>query len=247
MQDRELIGAEAAEVGRRIREEVARRRLSRQALADMARISLSTLEKALAGTRPFTLATTLRIEEVLGIPLRPGAPAAIGDTAPDAMGAYARSAVRWLEGDYLTLRPSFGTPGGVYAYLTTIRWRDDQGYLGFTESGRLDTQFEQSGHVSMPNLSGHIYLVTNEFGQHRLLTLSRPTIDRSLFGVLSTLQAGPGSQLVPIATPIAMSKIDRPDEAVLGLITTDDPHHAAYRKALMTAMDGDFVRFYRPI
>jgi len=37
-----------------VREELARRRLSRQWLADEARVSLSTLEKALAGSRPFT-------------------------------------------------------------------------------------------------------------------------------------------------------------------------------------------------
>src|ERR1700741_1761716 len=48
------------------REELARRRISRQALADMARISLSTLEKALSGSRGFTLATVIRLEEALG-------------------------------------------------------------------------------------------------------------------------------------------------------------------------------------
>ena len=66
MHDTELVEAETREVGRRVREEIARRRISRQALADMARISLSTLEKALAGTRPFTLASTIRLEEALG-------------------------------------------------------------------------------------------------------------------------------------------------------------------------------------
>ncbi|HEX7946309.1 MAG TPA: transcriptional regulator, partial [Phenylobacterium sp.] len=46
-------------IATRVREELARRRLSRQALADLAKISISTLEKALAGRRPFTLATTI--------------------------------------------------------------------------------------------------------------------------------------------------------------------------------------------
>jgi transcriptional regulator with XRE-family HTH domain len=245
MQDQELIGAEADEVGRRVREELARRRLSRQALADMARISLSTLEKALAGTRPFTLATTLRIEEALGVAIRPGATASVArDTAPEHMGAYARAAVTWLEGRYLTLRPSFGTPGAIYAYLTTIRWLDEKGHLGFFESQRLDARFEQAGHVSMPNLSGHIYLVTNEQGQHRLQTFSRPTIDGVLFGVLATLQVGHGSQLVPVAAPVAMWKDDRPDEGAFGLVGPDSPYHGAYRERLMAATGEDYVRFY---
>ena len=49
-----------------VREELARRRLSRQWLADEARVSLSTLEKALAGSRPFTLATPGRQANDLG-------------------------------------------------------------------------------------------------------------------------------------------------------------------------------------
>ena len=53
-----------------IREELARRRISRQLLADQAKISISTLEKALSGRRPFTLATTIRLEQALGVALR---------------------------------------------------------------------------------------------------------------------------------------------------------------------------------
>lgn len=245
MQDQELIEAEAHEVGRRVREELARRRMSRQALADMAKVSLSTLEKALAGTRPFTLATTLRVEEALGVAIRPASvPATGGSTAPDGMGAYARAAVGWLEGRYLTLRPSFGTPGAIYAYLTTIRWLDDKGHLGFFESERIDARFEQAGHVSMPNLSGHIYLVTNEHGQHRLQTFSRPTIDGTLYGVLASLQAGPGSLLVPIAAPVAMWKAAQAEDGACGLIVPGSAHHAAYREKLLAATHDDYVRFY---
>src|SRR3954469_6734081 len=53
-----------------VREQLARRRISRQHLADQAKISISTLEKALAGRRPFTLTTTIRLEEALGVSLR---------------------------------------------------------------------------------------------------------------------------------------------------------------------------------
>lgn len=246
MQDRELIGTEADEVGRRVREELARRRISRQALADMAKVSLSTLEKALAGTRPFTLATTVRIEDVLGVALRPAAPAkAVADTAPDYMGAYSRAAVRWLEGQYLTLRPSFETPGAIYAYLTTILWSESRGHLCFSESERVGGRFEQAGHVSLPNLSGHIYLVTNEQGQHRLQTLSRPTIDGVLYGVLATLQVGHGSQLVPVAAPIAMQRVERPADCAFGLIRPDTAGHAAYREMLKASTDETYVRLYQ--
>ena len=87
---------------------MARRRVSRQYVADLARISLSTLEKALAGRRPFTLATLVRLEDALGLKLRrsdgaaPPPPPPQGH-APDELGSYSRAAVAWIEGSYLTL------------------------------------------------------------------------------------------------------------------------------------------------
>lgn len=245
MQEHDLLDTEAREVGRRVREELARRRMSRQALADMAKVSLSTLEKALAGTRAFTLATTLRIEEALGVPLRAAAPVGISpDTAPEAMGAYARAAVRWIEGRYLTLRPSFGVAGSIYGYVTTIRWLEDAGHLGFAESQRIDGRFEQAGHVSMPNLSGHIYLVTNESGQYRLAVLARPTIEGILYGVLTTLQVGHGSQLVPVACPIALRKLTAGEDAPIGLIGPGTAAYESCRATLVAATSGDYVRFH---
>ncbi|CAN5196939.1 helix-turn-helix transcriptional regulator [soil metagenome] len=246
MQDQNLIESDSRAFGARVREEIARRRISRQALADMARISLSTLEKALSGTRPFTLATTLRIEESLGIkPVSDEKPTSARYTAPDSMGAYSRSAVGWIEGRYLTLRPSFGTPNGIYAYLTTIHWLAEAGHLGFAESERVDARFEQAGHVSMPNLSGHIYLVTNTAGQHRLMILGRPTIDGTLHGVLTTLQVGPGSQLVPATCPVSLTKVSADDGFALGLIAPESTAYAGYRETLRRSTDDDFARFYK--
>src|ERR1043165_1477456 len=116
----------------RIREELGRRRASRQWLADEARISLSTLEKGLAGQRRFTTQTLVRIESALGVPLRGRGRERNeqgGDIAPDELGAYARPAVRWLEGDYLTVRPSFGVDQALCANRTTISWDADAAHL----------------------------------------------------------------------------------------------------------------------
>ena len=75
LHDEWLDEAHGREIARKVREELARRRISRQALADMARISISTLEKALSGRRSLTLAKVIRLEEALGTSLR-AAPAA---------------------------------------------------------------------------------------------------------------------------------------------------------------------------
>lgn len=231
-------------IATRLREELARRRISRQALADMARISLSTLEKALSGSRGFTLATVIRLEEALGASLRPGAVTAVAEPgmAPEHMGSYSRAGVRWIEGDYITLRPSFGQDGAIYAYRTAIFWDEAAGFLRFAESERMDGTFAQAGHVSMPNLSGHTYLVTMEEGQHRLIMLGRPTREKQMFGLLTTLQVGAGSQLVPVACPVAFVPQGQMTDMGSGLI---DPQNASYlpcRQILDRAVRDDFCR-----
>ena len=116
--DKQLSAEQSRQIADTIREEIARRRISRQSLAELAKLSLSTLEKVLGGRRPFTLATTVRLEQALGasVVLRretteaPPAPvvAVNGEVAPDGLGAYSRRAVAWIEGTYVTVRPSFG-------------------------------------------------------------------------------------------------------------------------------------------
>ena len=90
--DKQLSAEQSRQIADTIREEIARRRISRQSLAELAKLSLSTLEKVLGGRRPFTLATTVRLEQALGVSLRktPDAPAPAaavnGDIAPDGSG-----------------------------------------------------------------------------------------------------------------------------------------------------------------
>jgi hypothetical protein len=243
------IGVERSEaVALKVREELARRRLSRQWLADEARVSLSTLEKALSGRRPFTLATVVRLEEALSLSLRGndghGANGGNRDSAglaPEVMGAYSRAAVRWLEGDYVTIRPSFSENDAFYAYPTRIAWDEAAGHLIFCESGRLDHEFEQKGFVSFPHLSGHIYLVTAVAGQYRLAILSRPSGGGTLNGVLTTLVAGFGAQLIPAATPIALVPVRADQDSDFGLIRIGDRCHDAYRACVDKIMEKGYA------
>ena len=135
--DQHIPGDDSLSIAMRIREEIARRHITRQQLADDARISLSTLEKALSGRRPFTIATLVRLEQALGMSLRGDSGNSSATTekitslAPENLGSYARPAVTWIEGSYLTLRPSFTDASAVYAYRTEIAWDEDTSSLGF--------------------------------------------------------------------------------------------------------------------
>src|SRR2546429_6225108 len=111
--DKQLSAEQSRQVAETIREEIARRRISRQTLAEQAKLSLSTLEKVLGGRRPFTLATTVRLAQALGVSLRKSeaAPATIlvnCDIAPDGLGAYSRRAGVRPRGTYIPGGPAFG-------------------------------------------------------------------------------------------------------------------------------------------
>jgi transcriptional regulator with XRE-family HTH domain len=248
--DKQLSAEQSRQVADTVREEIARRRMSRQTLAEQAKLSLSTLEKVLGGRRPFTLATTVRLEQALGVSLRkpretpPAAPVAVnGDIAPDSLGAYSRRAVTWIEGTYVTVRPSFGDKEAVYAYRTEIAWDDAASSLLFREGERLDAAYSQYGEVAVPHQSGFIYLVTNRHGQQRLITVSRPTQTGEMYGIITTLLAGRGSQLTPIAAPIALLPIGNFATPTLGRISPDDANYAAYRRHLRRTIDEPFAMF----
>src|SRR3984957_18294011 len=246
--DQQLSAEQSRQVAETIREEIARRGISRQSLAEQAKLSLSTLEKVLGGRRPFTLATTVRLEQALGVSLRkaqdaPAAPVNNGDVAPDSLGSYSRRAVTWIEGTYLTLRPSFGDKAAIYAYHTEIAWDVTASSLMFREGERLDVIYTQFGEVAVPHQSGFIYLITNQHGQHRLITVSRPPHSGEMYGIIATLLAGRGSLLTPIAAPIAFLPIKNIPGSTVGRISLGDANYAVYREHLRRTIDEPFALF----
>jgi len=242
----DLINSRVAD---RVREEIARRRISRQHLADEARISLSTLEKALSGHRPFTLATIIRLEQAMGLKLRDKLEtekpviAAHQAHAHEELGAYSRAAVSWLEGTFMTLRPSFGNSSDIFAYCTDIGWDAENTHLKFEERERTDTSFSQHGRVSVPHLSGHVYLVTNTSGQYRMAVLSRPSISGEMYGILTTLRAGQGAQLTPVSVPLALIPMKTFETPVFGRVSRDNAVFDQYSQFVSKALGDGYAGF----
>jgi hypothetical protein len=166
-----------------------------------------------------------------------------GEVSPDGLGAYSRRAVAWLEGTYITVRPSFGDKEAIYAYRTDIAWDAPSSSLVFREGERLDAAYTQYGEVAVPNQSGHIYLVTNRHGQHRLITVARLAISGEMYGIITTLLAGRGSLLTPIAAPIAFLPIKLIAKPTLGRLTKEDANYATYREHLRKTVDEPFALF----
>ena len=172
-------------------------------------------------------------------------PAAIanGEVSPDSLGAYSHRAVTWLEGTYVTVRPSFGDTETIYAYRTDIAWDAASSSLVFREGERLDAAYTQYGEVAVPNQSGHIYLVTNRHGQHRMIVVARPTIGGEMHGILTTLVSGKGAHLSPVATPIVLKQIRPGDIPSYGRIAPGHPAHPRYAALLGKTLDDQFATF----
>jgi hypothetical protein len=166
-----------------------------------------------------------------------------GDVAPDGLGAYSRRAVSTIEGTYVTIRPSFGDKDAIFAYRTEISWDETACSLVFHERERQDAAYTQFGEVSWPNQSGHIYLVTNRHGQYRLITVARLAISGEMYGIITTLLAGRGSLLTPIAAPIAYVPIKMIPNPTFGRISPDNANYSAYRGHLRRTIEEPFAMF----
>ena len=95
----------------------------------------------------------------------------------------------------------------------------------------------------MPNQSGHIYLVTNRQGQYRLIIVARPTISGEMYGILTTLKVGRGSQLTPVAAPIAFVPARAVADLAFGRIASDHPSYQRYRKFLQRTVEEPYALF----
>ena len=229
---------ETSPVSLLIKEELAKKRMSRATLAVEARISLSALEKGLSGRRSFSDTAMVRMEEVLGIVLRPREAL----SAPDYLGGYARTSVSWLEGNYLTIRPSSKKPDDLFTYITDVTWNHERNHLVFHEMARLDAAYAQKGDVAVPHQTGHIYFSTNRHGQHRLMVMKRIVRSGELYGLLLTLQQERGAHLMPVTMPVALLPVASLSEAPgLGAISKNHRMYDVYRAELAKVIDGGYA------
>ena len=79
----------------------------------------------------------------------------------------------------------------------------------------------------------------------QLEEFARSLTKRRMFGLLTTLQVGAGSQLVPVACPIALVPEEQIAEPGYGLVMSEDPGAASYREILDMALESDFCRLRR--
>ncbi|XIA65429.1 hypothetical protein ACFIOY_03590 [Bradyrhizobium sp. TZ2] len=64
-----------------------------------------------------------------------------------------------------------------------------------------------------------------------------------MHGIITTLLAGRGSLLTPIAAPIAYLPIKMVADPTFGRVSVDDPNYAQYRRHLRRTTDEPFALF----
>ncbi len=243
---------------RRVRLEMAKSTLTREALAQRAACKERTLGNLLAG-QPVRDATVAKIARVLGIDLEDyldgrassidgragaGSDAERNDgRAAEEYGGYLLSAYAHYVGTYFAYRRVFSDKNELYRSVYEIDWDDEQARLRFFELQRFrvaDDRIVSSSHAGGVHISPHtgiIHLLTTFQGALRLVTLSKfRTGDDKLRGLILT-QRDRNDFFQPAVSAIYLQKIrtkrkNSELERMIGAFGRDDPEFASVSKEI---------------
>jgi transcriptional regulator with XRE-family HTH domain len=238
-----LIGEAArSALVRRVRLEMAKQGITREALAERADVKERTLGNLLAG-QSVRDATVAKVARALSIDLdalvsRPGTDGAGSDDmharAEEAYGGYMLSAYESYLGTYVAYRRVFSAKRELYRSVFDIDWDEQLSRLRFLElqrfRGRDDRAVASShgGGVYISPHTGLIQLLTTFQGALRLITLSRFRLgDNRLRGLILT-QSDRDRFFEPAVSAIFLEQLDGKRrladlERLVGSLSPDDP------------------------
>jgi len=231
---------------RRVRLEMAKQGLTREALAEKAEVKERTLGNLLAGqsVRDVTIA---KVARVLAIDLDDlidaagGSPAAAGrqdQRADEAYGGYMLAATETYIGTYIAYRRVFADKAELFRSVYDIDWDEALSRLRFFELQRFrgpDNRTVSSSHGGGIYISPHtglLQLLTTFQGALRLVTLTRFRLgDNRLRGLILT-QSDRDRFFEPAASAIVLERLEGRRrladlERLVGPIGADDPAFAA--------------------
>jgi hypothetical protein len=218
--------------------------LTRQVLADKAKIGIDRVDDFLNRKKPYvSLSTFLKIAKALGKePLQPPAPPKEQE-APDELGGYTIKSAKQYIGEYLCIRPLFGNPKHLNAYLMDLVWNEKEHCLAFEERRRFDKRHAQRGKVYIPTGQPYISLLTADAGEVRHIILARNR-EGIMRGLVQTLFNRGGELYTPVCAPIVLRKTNGEviEDADLGQIDSKKAKYKTYRELLNEVLENDFAR-----
>jgi hypothetical protein len=217
--------------------------MPRKHLIGQTRLSLSAINKALAGR--FSESTLIRLEDALGRSFRAAA-ALQAEQAPAELGGYLRVAVEHYVGSYLCIRPTIKKPGSIYSYAMDVAWDRAERCLVFQERERLDAKHAHRGQFWIPAQSPYLFLVSRGKGWLRSSMVSHLDAGNEMRGILNMLHIPTGMQSLPTVTPIVYIRRENFDGDRLGVVTSDMPQFNRYRASLRDLIANEEVQFVLP-
>jgi len=247
----------------RVRLEMAKQGLTREALAELAGVKERTLGNLLAAeaVRDLTVAKVTRalgldLETVLAEPARP-LPDRLADArAAEAYGGYMLSAFEGYLGTYVAYRRVFSGRAELYRSVYEIDWDEALSRLRFLElqhyPGTANRAVESShaGGVYISPHTGLIQLLTTFQGALRLVTLSRFRLGDSRLRGVTLTQSDRDTFFAPAVSAILLERLDgrRPLaelERLVGPVGPDDPVYATI-DAELAAIEQASLHLRRP-
>lgn len=259
-----LIGEAAREAfARRVRLEMAKLGLTREALAARAAIKERTLGNVLAGhsVRDLTIAKiasalAIDLDDLVGTSFALDGSRHEDARARESYGGYMLSAFEGYQGTYIAYRRVFDGTRALYRSVYDIDWDEAMQRLRFLELQRFrgrDNRTVASSHGGGIYISPHtglLQLLTTYQGALRLVTLSRFRMgDNRLRGLMLT-QSDRDRFFEPVASAIFLERLDGKRrladlERQVGPVGPDDPAYTA-AEAELAAIERTGL-FMRPI
>lgn len=242
---------------RRVRLEMAKTGLTREALSERAACKERTLGNLLAG-QPVRDQTVAKIARVLGIDMedlvgeRDTTPRPKEGRAGEEYGGYFLSAYEAYLGTYIAYRRVFSGKPEVFRSVYEIDWDDELNRLRFFElqrfkgAGNKDVSSSHAGGIHISPHTGLLQLLTTFQGALRLATLNKFRLgDNKLSGVILT-QADRDVFYQPAVSAIFLEKIAQKRknselDRLIGVVPDDDPALAPARAELERIEKGAVV------
>lgn len=218
-----------------IREYISAKNLSREQFAHRAKVSISLLNKMLAGD--FTDKGLAKVESNTGVRFR--SHNIIRKQAPEYLGSYSYDDCHRYEGFYELIRRSFQEEHIIHSYAMEIKWSEESACLAVRHLGIKESQFRQFGLISMPESARYFFIQSQDRGWHSLAIMSKLDFSRIMYGALYSLGDVGTQGFLPMAVPIVIKGAGNPTETKK--IDQSSPDYEVYAKLLSKVRTDKYV------
>lgn len=220
---------EEAEIRNQINQYLVREKIKREEFCHRAGISPATLNKCMTGKMKFSEKTISKIKDMVFVQDE--------DKSKDIdiyenYGGYSKLQASKYIGSYITFRPSFSNSGAFFVYSTEIKWNNKKNVLEFIENNRSDSEHSQNGYISIPLESNYVYFIVNAIGNYRLVISRRDIFSGDIYGLINTLKSVNNGALVPVASYIYMTPLEKCPHKKLGIVNENDEGFSYFKDKL---------------